>query len=62
MRSEDNGLAVERDILAKKLRAQYFRLDPYIRGKGGELAPNRCPQIMAETFVAYHRLGNIVGK
>lgn len=38
MRSEDNELAVERDTLAKKLRAQYFRLDPYIRGKGGELA------------------------
>ena len=32
--SSDGKLDAERDLLAKRLRAHYFVLDPYIRGRG----------------------------
>lgn len=34
--SNDPEASDSREVQAKRLRAQYFKLDPYIRGRGGE--------------------------
>jgi len=51
LQSQDTTLAYRRETLAKKLRAQYFRLDPYIRGKG---AYHRLGNIVGNGLVVFN--------
>lgn len=52
----------QRELVVLKLRAQYFELDPYIRGRG---AYHRCvfslPFRSAASLTSRYRNGNIVG-
>lgn len=58
--SNDPALEIERNLLAKRLRVQYFLLDPYIRGRGCEL-PRFNVRSLLRPGAAYHRNGVIVG-
>ncbi|SGZ26565.1 BQ5605_C024g09941 [Microbotryum silenes-dioicae] len=69
IKSDDPNIAKQRRILMFKMRAQYFVLDPYIRGRGAYVSTRLLQLVFQKishlTPIAWsspqHRHGNIIG-